>query len=114
RNALPAPSLLPDENRTTRSVPLTPTEIALADIWSAILEVEDPRLEDSFFELGGHSLLAARMVATIRDRLKVDVPIRVIFEAFRLEDLAGHIDELLAAGHSAGSLQEGVLESFEF
>ena len=50
-------------------------------------------LDDNFFALGGHSLLATRVVATLRDRWSVDVPLRGLFEADTLQALAALVDE---------------------
>ena len=76
--------------------PVTPTELALAGIWSDVLGVEVGRGDD-FFELGGHSLLAMRVLARIRERLGVDLDLRVIFDAPTVEALAS----ALAVGRSA-------------
>lgn len=49
---------LPDPNEAAPrsiagSVPRTPVEIALARLWSEILEVDSVGVQDNFFELGG-------------------------------------------------------------
>ncbi len=61
--------------------PRTPIEEALAGIWSEILEIDHVGIDDNFFEIGGHSLLAARLISQVRDRLKVEVPLRTLFRS---------------------------------
>ena len=72
------------------------TEIELASIFGELLGVEKVGATDSFFELGGHSLLATRLVTQIRDRLDLEVPLRLIFETPSPRQLA------LAAGQNGG------------
>jgi acyl carrier protein len=61
--------------------PRTPLEEALAGIWSAVLGVEPVGVDDDFFALGGHSLRAMQVVARVRDVLRIELPIRRIFES---------------------------------
>ncbi|QJE01525.1 LLM class flavin-dependent oxidoreductase [Massilia forsythiae] len=93
RNALPAPGVA-TEAAVARVAPSTPTERALAEVWTALLKV-DPALvgaEANFFELGGHSLLLMRLAAEIRERFGVDLSIREVFELPTLAKLADRID----------------------
>jgi acyl carrier protein len=79
RRALPAPEARPEVG--TYVSPKSEIEIALADIWAEILLLDQIGVEDDFFELGGDSLEGARIVARIRTKLKIDLPLSALFKA---------------------------------
>ncbi|MEO7323233.1 MAG: amino acid adenylation domain-containing protein [Dokdonella sp.] len=60
----------------------TPTEQQLVDIWAQVLKLSTASIGmyDNFFELGGHSLLATQLLARIRDRFGVDLPLKNLFD----------------------------------
>ncbi|HVG06898.1 MAG TPA: amino acid adenylation domain-containing protein, partial [Thermoanaerobaculia bacterium] len=96
RRALPAPRW--DHGETDESAaPDTPTEKALAGLWREILGVEHVGVRDSFFDLGGHSLLATQLVARIREAFRVEMPLRAVFQAPALGELAAALDEAAQA-----------------
>jgi amino acid adenylation domain-containing protein len=74
--------------------PRNPIEDILVTVWSEVLKVEKVGINDNFFELGGHSLLATKLVAQIRDRLKVELPLRQLFNSATLAELAQGIEQL--------------------
>ncbi len=88
RRALPAPDLsgLPTENAYVE--PRTPVEEALAGIWEEVLGLERVGVNDDFFELGGHSLLAVQVIARLNRRFGVELPLRVLFDAPTVAELA--------------------------
>src|SRR6266540_1075599 len=95
RSALPDP--LGRSGATPASAPpRTASERLLAGIWQSVLRVEQVSVDDSFFALGGHSLLAMRVVARVRQEARVELPVRAIFEAPRLAELAQVLDSLQA------------------
>jgi len=91
--ALPAP-LVEQEVVTERAAIETPTERAIAEIWSEVLKARVTGATQDFFELGGHSLLAARVVARMRKALSIELPIRILFEAPTVRELARHVDDM--------------------
>ena len=75
--------------------PVTPTEIALAKLWSTLLDIEQVGNADNFFELGGHSLLSVRLLAEIQRAFDVELTIANIFASANLQNLAQLIDKKL-------------------
>ena len=103
RRALPAPSQV----QSDYIAPRTPTEILLAQVWSELLKCGRIGAYDHFFALGGHSLLAVRLVSRLRKLIGVELPLRSIFAAPVLHELAQRLDE--ACSHSG--LRENELEA---
>jgi len=66
RKALPAPELSRSSAGPSYAAPRTPTESAIAQIWSAVLGVEKIGIHDHFFELGGDSILSIQVIARCR------------------------------------------------
>jgi len=120
RDALPPPGPADAIGAPAHVAPRTPLEAALAEIWGEVLGLPRVGVLDDFFDLGGHSLLAARLVARLRDRLGLDVPLRQIFETPTIADLtlalldahaeAGPLDAP-EAGHPEESTLRGMLEA---
>ncbi|AYF73655.1 amino acid adenylation domain-containing protein [Nocardia yunnanensis] len=54
--------------------------------------------DDDFFELGGNSLLATQVVARLGAALDTTVPVRLLFEASSVAELALRLAELAGAG----------------
>jgi acyl carrier protein len=68
--------------------PRTEVEETIADIWRDLLGVDQVGIHDNFLELGGDSLLAVRLISRMRDEFHQDLPIRLIFEASTVAELA--------------------------
>jgi acyl carrier protein len=86
RKALPAlgrPVEAPDY-----LAPRDPAEEAVAGFWCEVLGVDRVGVLDDFFALGGHSLLATRVLARIRAAFGIDLPLRLLFEATTVAELA--------------------------
>ncbi|MCZ8045763.1 MAG: amino acid adenylation domain-containing protein, partial [Microcystis sp. LE19-41.2A] len=91
--ALPPPESS-SEASDKYAAPRNPIEDILVTVWSEVLKVEKVGINDNFFELGGHSLLATKLVAQIRDRLKVELPLRQLLNSATLAELAQGIEQL--------------------
>lgn len=83
---------------SSESSPRTPVEEIVGGIWSHVLKVPVVDRGDNFFNLGGHSLLVAQVISRIRETLGVELPLRGMFEAPRLEQLARVIEEEIHLG----------------
>jgi acyl carrier protein len=77
--------------------PRTALERTVAGIWQEVLGMDRVGRADSFFELGGHSLLAVQVAARLEDVLQMEVPMRNVFDASTLADLAARIQDVLMA-----------------
>jgi acyl carrier protein len=88
RRALPAP----DSTRPNLNQDFTPpendVEKVLAGIWEEVLDLKQVGLFDNFFELGGHSLLATQIISRINALFEIDTPLRTLFEAPTITELA--------------------------
>jgi acyl carrier protein len=87
--------------------PSSELERTLARLWQQVLGVDRVGKNDNFFELGGHSLLATQLVSRIKMELGINVPLRAVFEASRLDDFAARVNE------SASPLAESDLSRLE-
>jgi thioesterase domain-containing protein len=93
RRALPAPTAHNTVSGTIFLSPRNPLEQALADIWSEVLNINGTGgrrvgIHDDFFHLGGHSLKAIRLQALMASRLRVSLPLTIIYQYPRLSDMA--------------------------
>ena len=84
--ALPLPREI--EQRNAFVPPGTPAEKKLAKILGEVLGVDKISLSDSFFTLGGHSLSAVQLTSKLRNAFAVELPLRALFEAATIAELA--------------------------
>jgi amino acid adenylation domain-containing protein len=87
RRALPAPTLAAAPYRA----PQTETEKIVADVFAQVLGVDRVGLDDDFFALGGNSLIATRVSARLELALGTEVPVRYLFDAPTVANLADYL-----------------------
>ncbi|MFC4126656.1 non-ribosomal peptide synthase/polyketide synthase [Nocardia rhizosphaerae] len=93
RAALPAPEFV----ATPFRAPVSPVQRAVAEVFGEVLGRDLVGLDDDFFELGGNSLVATRVAARLGAALSTRVPVRTLFEASTVADLAAAL-----AGRAGG------------
>ncbi|MEM9494326.1 MAG: phosphopantetheine-binding protein, partial [Myxococcota bacterium] len=69
-----------------QALSLTPLQAQIAAIWRDVLDVDHLAFDDDFFRLGGHSLRATRIIGRLRQALRQDIALRLIFEHSRFDD----------------------------
>lgn len=88
--ALPEPEESLGLNNQYRQ-PENEIEERLASIWQELLKVGRVGRADNFFEIGGHSLKATMLTARVHKEFNVILPLREVFRAPYIKDLAGYI-----------------------
>lgn len=103
RRALPEP-VWRETSGAGQVAPRTPAEEGLAVLWREVLGLADVGVHDNFFALGGHSLTATRLIARIRATFGVDLPLRLLFAAPTIAELAPLVaDPATAEGEATGT-----------
>ncbi len=90
RSSLPMP-----DGRSARAyvAPRTPTEELLVEVWKETLPVDQIGIHDDFYELGGHSLLLTQVIASVRRRMEVDIPMLRLFMSPTVAGMADALTE---------------------
>ena len=91
---LPALDEVKQRAQHTYVAPRNQIEEQLAEIWQQVFGVERVGIYDQFFELGGHSLIATQVVGRVRQVLHTELPVRSVFEAPTIAELAAAIAKL--------------------
>src|SRR5262249_54344952 len=79
--------------------PTNEIEIAIAEIWQDLLGIEQVGIHDNLFDLGGDSLLVIQVVSRLREVLRIEVPLRAIFETPTIAELADRVGQTTQAMH---------------
>ena len=97
RQALPAPERIRPDLGRKYVAPRNPTEETIAGIWTEVLGLETVGVNDNFFELGGHSLLATQVLSRLRESFQVELPLRQLFDAHTVAEIATVVEDVLLA-----------------
>ncbi|MBC7303623.1 MAG: amino acid adenylation domain-containing protein, partial [Nocardia sp.] len=98
--ALPAPGARAGANRYR--APSGITEETIAGVIGELVHTRWVGADDNFFTLGGNSLLGTRALSRIGEILGVTIPVRAIFEAPTVAELARWVERGRAGGDVAG------------
>jgi acyl-coenzyme A synthetase/AMP-(fatty) acid ligase/acyl carrier protein len=93
RRALPVPDLSRQASDEAYVAPRNAREEVLVGIWAQVLGLERVGINDNFFELGGHSLLATQLLSQLRQTFQIEIPLRLLFEAKTVAELAEAIGQ---------------------
>ena len=91
RGALPDPGNTRPDLSNSYAPPSTTTQAQLISIWSEVLSLDQIGVHDSFFDLGGHSLAAFRVVSRVIQTFALELPIKALFDAPTVAEMAAII-----------------------
>ncbi|SDG01030.1 surfactin family lipopeptide synthetase A [Fontibacillus panacisegetis] len=101
RKVLPEPQ--PQLAAETYAAPAGEIEEKLAGIWQEVLGVERVGVNDNFFDVGGNSLTAAQLIMRIHRDLKLNLPLRDLFQSPTIAGLASKLELQLPESSEAYS-----------
>ena len=95
RLALPEPGSGRPRLSSVYQAPTGALEAELTALWSDLLTVDLVGVDDSFFDLGGNSLIAVRLMAQIRVRHQIDLPLATLLQADTVRKLAVQLETVI-------------------
>jgi amino acid adenylation domain-containing protein len=101
RKALPSLESVQASRSAEEMAGRGPIEEIVAGIWREVLRLSSVGRNDNFFNLGGHSLIATQVILRVRDILKVELPVRSMFEASTVAQLSQLIQEQIGEGRQS-------------
>lgn len=104
RHALPEPATGRPEIGTAFVAPSSAIEQRIQQIWSEVLSVYPVGIDDNFLDLGGHSVAAMRLVSRVCKEFQLEIPLRMLFEAPTVAQMADVIDRHQTQRASAATL----------
>ncbi len=101
--ALPEPREQEPDAATAGGEPDSPIAKLLTEIWCGLLRRDHIGAGENFFDAGGNSLLGNQVVSRVRTMIGVDIPLRTIFLAPTISELASAIAALSITGSPASA-----------
>jgi len=98
RKALSALAASQAADDRVRREPSTATETRLAALWSKLLGISEPGVDEKFFELGGTSLLAVRLINAVSDEFGQTLPLVSLLRHGTIAAQAAMIDRAENSG----------------
>lgn len=91
----------------------TPTEEALAAIWSELMQIAPPGIHYNFFTVGGHSLLAMQVIARVEAEVGISLPLQTFLSSPTIHELAQYIETAILEQNSGSAELLDLLASEE-
>ena len=85
--------------------PRSETEAALSAIWGEVFKRDRVSVTDNFLSLGGQSLLAIRVLGKMSRHFGVRLPLRSLFDAPTVEQLAVLVDAAVDAARQPAAAE---------
>ncbi|MCP4157182.1 MAG: amino acid adenylation domain-containing protein, partial [bacterium] len=73
--------------------PQTVNEKQITEIWREVLETNKIGIDDNFFEIGGNSLNILRVHNKLKEILKIEIPVALLFRFTTIHSLAQHLKQ---------------------
>ena len=90
RRALPRPEFKTGKNYVA---PKTGVEKKISHTWKEVLRLDDIGIFDNFFELGGNSLQIITINNKLKQILKMNIPVAIMFTYPTIESLANYLSQ---------------------
>ncbi|MGI3204502.1 amino acid adenylation domain-containing protein [Streptomyces sp. GLT-R25] len=95
--------------RSAESAPVRPVQRApvgesvdvesvVSEVWREVLQVSEVGRDDDFFDLGGDSFKVLRVVETLRERLRADIPLAALLLEPTAADFSEELRRIMAQG----------------
>jgi amino acid adenylation domain-containing protein len=92
RSALPSPTQISGTRTEFRTESSTELQSWLLGVWTNLLGIQNPGLDDNFFDCGGDSLKLATVEAEIRTRLDREISITELFAYPTIRSLSSRLE----------------------